>query len=43
MAYISPIELTGVRDIITVPRDALRATPGHPLDVRRLRARGIYP
>jgi hypothetical protein len=32
-----------VRDIIAVPRDALRATPGHPSDVRRLRARGTCP
>jgi hypothetical protein len=32
-----------VRDIIAVPRAALRATPGHPSDVRRLRAGGTCP
>ena len=31
--YITSILVT-IRDIIAVPRDALRATPGHPSDVR---------
>jgi hypothetical protein len=32
-----------VRDIIAVPRVALRVTPGHPSDVRRSRAGGTCP
>ena len=32
-----------IRDIIAVPRVALRATPRHFLDVRRLRSRGTCP
>jgi hypothetical protein len=34
------VEAAAVRDIIAVPRVALRATPGHPSDVRRSRTGG---
>jgi len=36
-------DIISVRDIIAVPRVALRATPRHPSDVRQSRAGGTCP